>query len=129
MSITKTFPLATARIDDSKYQEKRADPAMRAKTDGGYVVTRPRFTRRPRRTWTIGFTNIGDADKKALGDFWDSVRGGSEAFNWTLPITGEAVVVRFAEGNEFVFTFNGPLQTAGSVAGRWDIADIKLEEV
>lgn len=130
MTITKTFPLNSARIDDSKYQEERLDPAMRATTEGGYVVTRPRYTRRPRRVWKIGFTNISDADKAALETFWNSVRGGSEAFNWTLPVTGEQVVVRFAEGTKLGFSYAGPLALEdGTLAGRWNTTDLSLEEV
>lgn len=129
MSVTKTFPLSTARIDNAKYGEEQSDPALRAKMEGGYVVTRPRHTRRPRRTWKIGFTDIRDADKTALQVFWDSVRGGSEAFNWTVPVSNEAVVVRFAEGNRMSFEYAGPILIDEAVAGRWNVSDITLEEI
>ncbi|KAA5604428.1 hypothetical protein F1188_16350 [Roseospira marina] len=123
-------PALQARLDAKKFEQTHQDPAMRAETEGGYVITRPRFTRRPRRSWTLGLTNIYDDDKATLEAFWNEVRGGSTAFDLTLPITGEVVPVRFADGSTMKFEYTGSiLQDDGVHGGRWDVSGLTVQEV
>lgn len=118
-----TFPTLSKLPDEQFYNEEYQDTAMRSKTEGGYVFTRPRTTRRPRRIFTTGYTNLPHADKETLRQFWDAMRGGSDAFLWTNPTTNEAVLVRF----------KSPLKPkyAGFRSGEhhYDIPNITLEEV
>jgi phage-related protein len=83
-------------LDASSLAESREDPAISpAKMEGGYILSRPRFTRRPRRTWAFMFDLVSDAHKATLEGFWDTVHGSSDMFNWTHPGTAEVIVVRF----------------------------------
>lgn len=90
------FPIlpSGAILDASKYEVSRADPAMRAEMDGGYVVTRARYTRKPRRLFKVGYTSITNADKTTLDNFYDAVSGGSLIFVWTDPSSNIVYSVR-----------------------------------
>lgn len=71
---------------------------MRADMEGGYVVTRARHTRKPLRIFKIGYTDISNADKVVLDDFYDTVKGGSLVFTWTDPESLLTYSVRFNKG-------------------------------
>jgi hypothetical protein len=117
-----TFPADLAPEQDSKYYGvDHEDVALRTKVDGGYVVSRAKHTRRPRRTFSTGFTSIGEAQRQTLVDFYEAVKGGSVIFDWTDPITGDTIAVRFAEGGlPFKYVGMGPTKL-------WDV-QFKLEE-
>ena len=83
------------------------DPSVQSKMDGGYVVSRPKFTRRPRRTWTSGFTSISNSDREALENFWDAVAGGSVIFDWINPQDSQTYQVRFLMPSGFKFRYVG----------------------
>lgn len=90
------FP-AIQYLDAATFMEESENPSIEpAKMEGGYVITRPRFTRRPRRSFSFNFTLMNDVNKTTLFNFWNTVRGGSNAFTWTHPQTGEAINVRFS---------------------------------
>lgn len=92
------FPASLAPLQDSKYYEvEQEDTSMRSKTEGGYVVSRARHTRTPRKTFSTGFTSISAAQFATLQGFFDSLTGGV-VFDWTDPATGALYSVRFAEG-------------------------------
>ena len=118
------FPPGTMTAkEDSKYRsDKQADPSMRKETDGGYVVTRARYTRAPRKTFTTGFTGISQADKAAFMAFWDSKKGGADYFTWKDPVTNTVYTVRFAGTPEFKYEGFGSTFL-------WDITGIQLEQV
>lgn len=99
------FPTLAKGQDSKHYGVELEDPAMRTQMEGGYVVSRAKHTRRPRRTFKTGFTGIGAADYATLQNFWDTVRGGSVIFDWTDPITNVVWQVRFAE--KLVFKYAG----------------------
>ena len=117
------FPADLAPKQDAKYfAEKMKDAAIRHEMDGGYTVTRARFTRAPRRTFTTGFSAISNADKSTLTVFYRQMKGGSEAFLWTHPISNEIINVRFV----------GDLEAKYAGVGQtplWDVTNIQLEEV
>jgi phage-related protein len=92
------FPTLAEGQDSSLYEVQSEDPVVRTELEGGYVSSRPRHTRTPRKTYKTGFTRIGTADKALLDAFWTSVRGGSLQFNWTDPVTLAVIVVRFTGG-------------------------------
>lgn len=116
------FPTLSRGEDARFFGMSQEDPAMRTKVEGGYVFTRPRFTRRPRRSFTTGFTNISDADRALLENFWNDTKGGSSAFAWTHPFTNEVIQVRFKKGFDFSYVGIGH-------SHRWDVTGIELEEV
>lgn len=109
------FPPSLARQQDAKYYEfDLEDVAMKTEMEGGYVVSRPKHTRKPRRTFTSGLTCILDADRAALEDFYELVKGGSVVFDWTDPIDAKVYQVRFAEKLKIKYT-------GVSTAHRWDV--------
>lgn len=116
-----TFPLAS-RQDSSKYKRSAEDPAIKSETDGGYVVSRPKFTRAPRKKYTTGFTNLSNTERAELEAFWDTVKGGSNMFDWEDPIDGTLKTVRFTKPLSFEYAGIGGNH-------RWDISSIELEEV
>jgi hypothetical protein len=81
--------------DSSKYSIEVEDPAVRTEMEGGYVYTRPRHTRRPRRTFKIGYTYVVDEVKDGILDLWDAASGGSVIFSWLNHEDGITYDVRF----------------------------------
>jgi hypothetical protein len=109
-------------IDSSKFSQEKENPAMGSKMDGGYVVTRPRHTRRPRRTFSAGFTDMR-ADKQPVFDaFFDSTHGGAVIFLFVHPVTGEQIPVRFTTDTTLPWTYTGMGKTA-----LWNVT-FKLQE-
>ncbi len=84
LSVGPSFPV----------EEQIEDATLRSPTEGGYVITRARFTRL-RRSWTLKYRHMSQADRDALVQFVREVGGGADAFSWTVPDTGEQVQVRF----------------------------------
>jgi len=116
-------PAGMTSKEDSKYFEvSQEDPAIRTSTDGGYQLTRPRYTRRPRRVFKTGFTQISEADRALLETFWNTQLGGSKSFTWTIPTTLEEVTVRFEEEMDFKYKGVGGTHY-------FDVTSIKLREV
>lgn len=116
------FPTLSKKQDSKYFSVTSEDPAMRTEMEGGYVATRPRHTRAPRQTYTTGFTDISEVDRLALKAFWDARHGGSESFVWTNPVTTVATTVRFSGPLDFKYKGFGGNH-------RWDITNIKLEDV
>lgn len=122
------FPIASllTKEDAAKYGIELEDTGIRSEMEGGYVLSRPRTTRRPRRTWTTGFTDITNADKLLLETFVNT-KGTFASFTWTVPVPNilggskEVVTVRFSEVPTFKYAGFG-------TNARWNF-DCKLEEV
>lgn len=92
------FPTTIHYMDAATFSEAHEDPAVPpSPMEGGYSISRPRFTRTPRRTFSWRFTNMSDTSKAAMVTFWNLVMGRSNSFNWTHPATGEVINVRFGE--------------------------------
>lgn len=95
------FPTLTDAPDVDSWEEQRAyDPTIRAKSEGGYVKTRPRYTRVPMQ-WKLKYSYLSATDKTTLQAFENTVRVGADAFNWTNPDSGAVHVVRFKEPIKF----------------------------
>ena len=118
------FPTATlAGLEDSKhFTEKQADPAMKQEVDGGYTITRPRYTRTPRKTWTTGFTDLTTTQKDSFVSFWNTYKGGSNSFTYLNPADAQTYTVRFMGQPNIKYTGMASLR-------RWDITGITLEQV
>ena len=109
-------------IEDGKFLGvSQNDPVQSHSTDGGYKITRPRYTRLPRKVFTTGFTDLSQAQRVTLQSFYDSKRGGSDSFTWTDGTSGTEYTVRF--GSELIFKRAMP----GS-DHRWNTEQITLEE-
>ena len=115
------FPTLVEGQDSAQYEVESEDPTIRTEMEGGYVLSRARHTRIPRKTYKTGFTHIGTADKALLDTFYDvTVKGGSSVFNWTDPVTLNVIIVRFV--GKLTFKYVG----AGTNK-RWNVA-ITLEQ-
>jgi hypothetical protein len=120
---SSTFPtLSNNRLADADgYQIEYEDPAIRTDMEGGYVVSRPRHTRTPRKTFSVKYTDLSNGDRGTLENFYmNDVRGGSMIFDWTNPQDNLVYQVRFKGGLAFVYHGFGHNQ-------RWDCS-FKLEQ-
>lgn len=114
------FPLSSKQ-DSSKYGFEQEDVGIRSEMEGGYVLTRPRSTRNPRRTWKTGFTDLSNTDKQTFEAFIVA-HGTYKAFDYTVPVEAITVNVRLREVPKYEYKgFGANL--------RWNINDIYLEEV
>lgn len=94
--VTTPFP-ATLRKPSIGIQVSFTDPAIRSKMENGLVFSRPR-TSKVNRTWSVVFNNAPQSDADLISDFVQNTSiGGSMAFLWFDPRTGEEVPVRFAK--------------------------------
>jgi hypothetical protein len=93
--------------DSAQHGETPEDPTLRSDIEGGYVITRPKHTRKPRRTWKGGYKDLISQDKTLLDDFWDAVTG-AVIFNWTNPESSVVYQVRFTKPIEWSYTGIGP---------------------
>lgn len=114
------FPLANQQ-DSAQFGFAQEDKGLRAEMEGGYVLTRPRYSGAPRRTWKTGFTDLSNTDKQTFDAFF-AIYGTFQSFNYTVP-TGEGVIiVRFKQAPTYEYKGFGTNY-------RWNITDIYLEEV
>ena len=70
------------------------DPAIRTEMENGMVQSRARFTR-VRKSWTLSWTIIKEADYQTVRAHWDTQKGGSDAFQWTNYTNGKTYNVRY----------------------------------
>jgi hypothetical protein len=115
------FPTFGDREATDKFGLSLEDVGIRSEMEGGYVLTRPRHTRRPRRTWTTGFTDLSNAEKETFETFFNN-NGTYKVFTYLVKTSNETVQVRFAGVPTFDYKGYGSNY-------RWDITGIKLEEV
>jgi len=72
------------------------DPAIRSESDGGYVISRARFTRIVQNWPNIRYEWLSLANKNTLRTFeTDTAVGGSASFDWTHPLSSTVYDVRF----------------------------------
>lgn len=95
------FPALSVTPSISGWEEGKAfDPTIRSQSEGGYVSTRPRFTRIPKK-WKLSYSQgnaLPLADKALLEAHEDSVHVGSGSFTWTNPMDGQTYTVRYVDG-------------------------------
>lgn len=117
---------ALGKHDSSKFKEShREDPAIGEDMEGGWRISRPRYTRRVPRVFTLGFTDISDTDKQAIEQLFHDMRGSAGIIaDWIHPVSGEVLDVRFKSGSVPGYDYKG---RGGN--HRWDISGIVLEEV
>jgi len=96
------FPTMNKEQDSRYYEVTPEDKSLKTQMEGGYVVSRARHTRKPRRSFKTGYTGIGPADRQRLLDFYDTVNG-SVIFDWIDPIERAVYQVRFAGAPTFKY--------------------------
>lgn len=115
------YPTRLALIQDSKFLTvTQEDNAVKGETEGGYLNTRPRHTRRPRKTFTTGYTSIVHADYLEAIGFYDKV-GTWKVFTWVDKTTGVTYRVRFDKPPKWSYVGAG-------VAKIWTSEAITLKE-
>lgn len=120
-----TYPSTIKTLDAASFTESYENVAAKSgDMEGGYVISRPKFTRAPRRTWTFNYVEMSDAEKKKLSDFWILVKGSSAAFDWKHPISGLTINVRFAADMKMNFKRIG---FAGTNV--WESETVQIEEI
>jgi len=113
------FPKMDKEMDSSLYSVEQEDKSLKTKMEGGYVVSRAKHTRKPRKTWRVGYTALLAPDKKRLMEFYDVVDC-SLIFDWTDPPTQEVYQVRFAATPSYNYKGMGHTQL-------WDV-QLQLEQ-
>ena len=80
------------------FKDKLAhDPTIRSSSDGGYVTSRAKFTRIPRK-WDVHYMWLTVANKNTLKTFVDATAiGGAESFSWLNPEDGVTYTARFLD--------------------------------
>ena len=119
------FPNLSIKPDGETYKVKVPNPSKEGSdTDGGYFITRPKYTRKPPRSFSFVFKDLSQNDRDTLEAFWDRVKGSSVAFNWREPTNGKLFNVRFGKGLELEFSRVGI-----GTNHRYDTNEITLTEV
>ncbi|MDX5412903.1 MAG: hypothetical protein LPK02_07630 [Rhodobacterales bacterium] len=115
-----------ARLDSAKFSETHLeDPALDFQTEGGWLMTRARYTRRPPVTYSLGFTDLSNAEKEQIEALYEATRGSSDYItDWIHPISGLPIDVRFKKGSVPQYKYRG---FGGN--HRWDVTSIEIEEV
>lgn len=120
------FPNLSRKPDGETYGVSSPNPSKEGNdTDGGYWMTRPKYTRKPPRSFKFKFTDLSQADHDALLDFWETkAKGSSVAFLWRNPADKKQYNVRFGKGMSLTLdrTGYGPIN-------RYDSGEITLTEV
>lgn len=114
------FPASLPKSDSKQFSVETEDVSMKTKMDGGYVVSRAKHTRTPRKTFSTGYSMLNDAHRATLQSFYESVRGGSVIFDWIEPWSDVLYHVRFTEALNFKFAGVGNSKF-------WDVV-LKLEQ-
>lgn len=115
------MPVNLAKAQDSRYFSVEAeDNAVKGETDGGYVNARPRHTRRPRKTFTTGWTDISHDDYLEAETFYDLVATW-KVFTYVNKTTGVTYRVRFDKPLKWSYTGFG-------IAKLWSCTSVTLKE-
>jgi len=121
MATTINFPSVLAQVQDSQYFGiEYEDKGLKGEVDGGYVHTRPRHTRPPRKTFKTGFTMINQDQMNALEAFYELV-GTYLKFNYVHPVKSTVHEVRFSKN------FSAKYKGMG-LTRLWNVTEIELVE-
>jgi phage-related protein len=111
------FPTLSSPPAFGQSQENE-DSVLKSDFEGGYVHTRPRFTRLRKKFSGVVYHVMTDTDKSTLDTFESvTVRGGADSFVWTDPKSTTSYTVRFTKSIKYTPTEFG-----------WDF-EFDLEEV
>ncbi|GBG57773.1 hypothetical protein SPFL3102_01492 [Sporomusaceae bacterium FL31] len=117
MSTALYFP--NIKKPDFPLEESYVDSVIRTAFENGIQQSRTKFTRRPKQWPSIHWERMTDSDHTSLMDFFNGVTdGGSLAFNWTHPYTGNVKEV----------TFQAPPKEKLTQPNCWEV-EISIREV
>lgn len=116
------YPTLTEKPDSQSMVERFLNPGVRSEYEGGYIVSRARYTRAPRKMFGFSYKALGNTDKIALENFYRTVKGSADSFTWTHPFALTTHTVRFTD-TALEFHWAGHGQRA-----LWDVS-LELEEV
>lgn len=120
MAAYPTIPIAL----DSFTELPRAYQVVRTGFEAGYAQTRAKSTTAPRQ-FAFQHDGVLSADRTTWLSFWEARKGGSEAFDFTHPVTAEVIPCRFKHDA----SNPPPVKLIGSVAtGLYMIGPITIEE-
>lgn len=95
------FPSLSTNPQVERFGQKAAfNPTIRSEAESGYVQTRPRFTRTPKK-WHVFYSGLSLTDKTSLESHEVSVKFGSDLFSWTNPTDSVSHNVRYAAPIDF----------------------------
>ncbi len=109
MSRLPTFSqqdLGTAE-DSTLFTEQLENQAVTTGSDNGYIYVRPRHSRKAKRIFTTGFSDLTQTQKVELEAFYTDRLGGVEAFEYLHPVTKELINVRFDKDLPFRYMGQG----------------------
>lgn len=117
------FPPATVQKEHSEfYGEETVDPNIRAEMEGGYDISRARYNRDARRIFKTGWKLLYDNEKTTLDNFQKGRKYTALSFTYTIPTSGEVVIVKFERPLKFNYIGMGPTKL-------WECKDVILKEV
>lgn len=108
------------RQDSSLFEESFVDEALKSPQEGGYIITRRRYTRGPLRRFKTGFSDLSNTEKDSLMTFYQT-HTTVVIFQWTHPVSAVQYDVRF----------ENPIAPRYIGAGAfrfWQVTDISLVE-
>ncbi len=117
-TLTSTFGF---KPSSKEFTETMEDVSMKSNIEGGYVATRPKHTRTPRRKWKIVYKQLDNADKLLLDNHWIAQKGGSLIFDWINPQNGVTYSVRYVS-DKLEWSYKG-----ANTYQRWDCS-FELEQ-
>lgn len=94
------------------------NPTVESRTEGGYRVTRPRYTRIP-KLYKFSYPYLSSSDKAKLETFEKTVQVGAGLINWTPYTESASKVVRL----------KSPIKYRPNKGTSYWIIDVELEEV
>lgn len=95
--MAETFPTLSIKASVQGWEESRAfDPTIRARSEAGYMKTRARCTRVPKK-WKVSYFPATGDDKAAVESLESTVLIGAKQFKWRNHATGTDFWVRLAE--------------------------------
>ncbi len=98
------FPvLSSPPLIESYEHTAASDPVIRSPQEAGYIQTRPRFTRVPKK-WHISYPGTMTETDRTLMEAWEaSVQYGAGSDSWTHPKTGTVYTVRLGAPIKYKF--------------------------
>lgn len=96
---TAAFSTMADHAPDSGYQVDRTYSSIVFESEAGYEKRRLR-SRRPKREYSLTYTNLNGLEKSAIENFYNARSGEFEAFNFDLSHLNETgtITVRFDGG-------------------------------
>ena len=95
------FPTLQRKPVLSSLEETAGDPVVRSPKEGGYIQTRPRYTRVPKK-WHVRLQDMEASDKSSLKAWEIATQYGADADTWTHP-DGTSYTVRLAAPIKYTY--------------------------